>query len=88
MLLYLASQGVFPLWWEAYLSYLISSDLRESLFERMKKLGTQSPMKIPKRSPYASSRLEAVNQVATEAAMERNPRMRHASESARRFFLL
>ena len=66
----------------------ISSALRARRLDRMKKLGTQSPMKMPKRSPWARSSCLAVNQVTIEIRIDRNPSARLTSETRYRLCLV
>lgn len=56
-----------------------ASALRDSRCERMKRLGTHKPTKIPNRSPWARSSLEEANQTAIEVKIEIIPAMRQSS---------
>lgn len=51
----------------------ISSAFRERRLERMKRLGTQRPMKRPNRSPWGRSSREPTNQAAMDVTIAINP---------------
>jgi hypothetical protein len=59
-----------------------SAAARESLWDRAKRLGTQSPTKMPNRSACARSSPRLENQLMMEAAMERKPAASEMSDTS------